>query len=327
MGTLTRIARTAAATLTHTFYVGEDPAVATDVTVVGTGPDNTAVFSGTATPDGQGWSYAMPAQAQLTVLDVTWSGTVGGTVVIEHDQVEIVGGFLFTLAQGRASDASLADRTKYPTSALERARTEVEQECEWICAQAWVPRYRRVTLDGTGTPDVVLPDAGQEMRGGIVLQGVRAIRSAAVAPAYGQTPVPVLGAQLAALSVRPGGVLRRTDRAVWTAGEGNVVLEYEYGNDTAPADLVRAALTRFRSRLQLGTTQIPDRAVSFTVAEMGTYRLALPDAYRTGIPEVDAAYGRYSRRVSDSGGTQAAPASRTLDYDPQFFSLHHGGRR
>lgn len=331
MGALTRVALTAAETLRHTFYVGEQPtAAAGAVTVSATDPTGVQVFSGTATaePDG-GYSFAMPGQAQLTVLDVAWSGSIGGTVVVEYDQVEIVGGFLFSLKQGRDSDSSLKDQVKYPTSDLVRVRTEVEQECEWICAQAWAPRYRRVTVDGTGTQDLVLPDGGDEIRAGVLMRGVHTIRSASVAPRVGLPAVPLTAEQLAALTVRTGGVLRRVDGAVWAEGDSNVVVEYEYGSDAAPADLVRGALTRFRSRLQFDKTQVPDRAVSFTIAELGTYRLSLPDAYRTGIPEVDAAYGRYSRRVSASeapGGRQA-PASRTLHFDPQYGSMFHGGRR
>ena len=328
---LTRIARTAAGTLEHTFGADEEPILPSGpVTVTGIGPAGPAapVFTGTVAAAAS-VSYPMPAQAQLQTIDVTWSADIGGTTVVEQDQVEIVGGFLFTLKQGRDSDSTLADTTKYPRSDLIRARTEVEQECEWICDQAWVPRYRRVVLDGTGTPDLVLPCGGDQWRAGVLMRGVRTIRAVSVAPRVGQTAVPLSPAQLQALAIRPDGTLRRADQAVWTAGDANVTVDYEYGADAAPADLVRAALTRFRDRLNMDKRQIPDRAVSFTVTDLGTYRLSLPDAYRTGLPEVDAAYGRYSRRVSDSAGPggRAAPASRTLDYDPQYGSIFHGGRR
>ncbi|AYF31103.1 hypothetical protein CSH63_27420 [Micromonospora tulbaghiae] len=332
MGALTRVARTAAATLSHTFAgPGEDPVTITgQVTVTGTDPDGDLVFTGTAAPGaGGGYEFAMPAQAQLGPIDVTWSGAVGSTALVERDVVEIVGGFLFTLAQARGSDKTLQDTAKYPTADLLRVRTEVEQECEWICDQAWVPRYRRVVLDGTGTADLVLPTGGDLWRAGTLMRGVRAVRAASVAARPGQAPVPLTGAQLAGLVVRADGTLRRADDAVWTAGDGNVVVEYEYGADAAPADLVRAALTRLRDRINFDKRGVPDRAVSFTIPEQGTYRLSLPDAYRTGLPEVDAAYGRYSRRVSDSSGPggRAAAASRPLDYDPQFWSIFHGGRR
>lgn len=328
MGTLTRVARTAAAVLEHTFYVGETPtAAAGPVTVTVTDPAATVVATGTATPTGtDGYTFPLPGQSALTELQVSWAGTVAGAAVVEVDQVQIVGGFLFDLVQARASDKSLQDTVKYPTGDLVRVRTEVEQECEWICAQAWVPRYRRVVLDGTGTPDLTLPDGADEHRGGVHLRGVRTIRSATIAPRFGLPAVALTVEQLAALTVRPGGVLRRADGSAWTAGDSNIVVAYEYGSDAAPADLVRAALTRLRDRLNFDKKQVPDRAVSFTVAEMGTYRLSLPDAYRTGLPEVDAAYARYSRRVAGDDRS-ARPASVTLDYNPQYHSLYHGGRR
>ncbi|SCL15064.1 hypothetical protein [Micromonospora inyonensis] len=326
---LIRVARTAAAPLTHLFGAGEEPLVPDgEVSVSGAGPTG-VVFAGTATPDNGAYTYQMPGQSLLQSIDVTWTATVGGTTVVEHDQVEIVGGFLFTLRQARDSDATLRDTVKYPTTDLVRVRTEVEQECEWICDQAWVPRYRRVVLDGTGTPDLVLPSGGDQWRAGVHMRGVRAVRAASIAARVGQDPVPLTPTQLQALAVRPDGSLRRVDGAVWTAGDGNVVLDYEYGADAPPADLVRAALTRLRDRLNFDKKQVPDRAVSFTIQDLGTYRLSLPDAYRTGLPEVDAAYARYSRRVSDSTGPggRAAPASRTLDYNPQYHSIFHGGRR
>lgn len=334
MGTLTRVPRTAAATLAHVFYDagGEEPVTATgDVTVTATGPDGEDVFTGTAAgPNSAGaYTYTMPAQPQLTVLDVTWSAVIGGTTVVERDQVEIVGARLFTVAEGRASDASL-DKSKYSTAHLLRVLTEVEQECEWICLQAWVPRYRQAVLDGSGTCDLVLP-AGlvDEYRGGVLMRGIRVIRSASVASRVGQPAVPLPDDQLAALVVRPDGTLRRADGAVWPAGEQNIKLELEVGSDSPPPDLVRAAMTRFRDRATFDKRQVPDRAVSFTIQDMGTYRLSLPDAYRTGIPEVDAAYGRYSRRVQagDAAGSRGAPASRTLDFNPQHHALFHGGRR
>jgi hypothetical protein len=330
MDTLTRVARTAAATLEHTFLVGE---VGTDsttaVAVAVTAADGTELAAGAGVSAGQGrYTFPLPGQPQLLSGRVDWSGTVAGAAVVESDQLEVVGGFLFDLVRARSSDDSLKDTTRYPTADLERARVEVELECEWICAQAWVPRYRRVVLDGTGTPDLVLPDGGDEVRGGVLMRGVRTIRSASVAPRVGLPAVDLTAEQLAALTVRAGGVLRRTDGNVWTAGDSNVVVDYEYGSDGPPPDLVRGALTRLRSVLQLNRTQVPDRAVSFTITDLGTYRLSLPDAFRTGLPEVDAAYGRYSRRVSpnEAPGGRQVPASRTMTYDPQHWSMFHGGR-
>lgn len=329
----TRVVKTAAATLTHTFLVDETLTNSTTtVTVSVTDANGAVVASGNATNTTTGtYTFALPAQSQLALLTAAWSATIAGAAVVENDTVEICGGFLFTLAEGRAADSSLKGEAKYPTSDLKLKRQEVEEECEWICDRAFVPRYRRVTLNGTGTPDIVLPDGADEVVAGITLRGVRTIRSAKVAPRVGQTFVALTATELAALVVTSDGSLRRADGKIWTEGVQNVIIEYEYGSDIVPADLKRAMLARLRSRLNLGKTQIPERAMSFTAPEGGgTYRLSLPDAFRTGVPDIDAAYARYSRRVSADAaqaGGRAVPASRTLHYDPQYHSLYHGGRR
>jgi hypothetical protein len=323
---LTRVAKTAAATLTHTFYAGTGTAseAATDstttVTVAVTDANGTAVTSGNAAHGATGvYTFALPPQANLALLTVAWSATIATAAVVEKDLVEVVGGFFFTLTEGRASDASLSDVTKYPWVDLACALTEVEVEAEWICDRAFVPRYRRVLLDGSGSASLTLPDPD-----------VRTIRSVSVAPRAGQTFVALTGAQLAALVVKADSTLKRVDSNIWTEGDQNVVVEYEFGLDVPPIQLVKAAKTRFRSRLTFNKSAIPDRASSFTAADGGTYRILLPDAFRTGIPEVDAAYSRYSRRVqANAGADQGAryPASRTLNYDPQRNALFHGGIR
>lgn len=320
---LTRVARTSSATLEHVFYVGETATDSTTtVTVAVADANGTAVTSGNAASAGVGsgrYTFPLPGQAALNLLTVTWSATISGTAVTEVDQVEIVGGFLFSLVEGRGSDESLSSTTRYTTAKLVEARLEVEQECEEICDRALVPRYRRALLDGTGTSELVLPTSD--------LRGIRAVR---MAPRAGQTFVDFTTDQLAALVATGDQVLRRVDGARWTEGLANVIVEYEHGWDAPPADLRKAVLQRFRSRLNLTRTNIPDRAASFVSSEGGTYRLTLPAKYQTGLPEVDAVYARYSRRAlseDGEGGTSGGPASRPLNFDPQYYSLYHGGVR
>lgn len=320
---LSRVARTSAAVLSHTFYVDETATdSSTTVTYAVTDANGTAVTSGNATHGDTGtYSFALPSQSLLSLLTVTWSATISGVAVTEQDQAEVVGGFFFSLAEGRGSDASLSDTSKYPTMDLVDKRTEVEQECEAICDRTFVPRYARVTLDGSGASDLVLTHPGPDR----TVAHVRSIRSVTMAPRADETFVAFTVAELAALRVSDDGTLRRLDGTTFTEGFANVVVEYEYGLDAPPEDLQQAALRRFRSRLNMNKTGIPDRATSFTLAEGGAFRLSMPGAWTTGIPDVDAAYARYSRR--DGAGGRKVPASRTLSYDPQFSSLMHPGRR
>jgi len=315
---LTRVLRTSRGALEHTFYDldGETPLSATgDVSVAVVDANGDTVATGTASTGGTGaYTWTLPAQAQLADLTVSWTAVLGGTTVVETDQVEIVGGFYFPLAAGRAQDSSLANALRYTTAELATARTETEQECEEICAQAFVPRYRRVVLDGTGGTEVLLPDPN-----------IRRIRAVRMAPRVDGTFTAFTTAQLAALVERGDRVLRRTDGNVWTEGYGNVIVEYEHGLDAPPTDLVRAAKLRMRTRLHTEHSGVPDNALSYQPTGGGTFRLSTPGKYRTGVPAVDGVYQRYSLRADDED--QGGAASRTLHFDPQRYSLFHGGER
>jgi hypothetical protein len=327
MSTLTRVAVTARATLTHVFVVGDTP---TDVTsgtvgVVVTDANGVVATAGTATATGTGtYVFAFPAQAQVNMFSVAWTGTFSGNAVTETDFVEVVGGFYFTLAEARASDPTLDDITKYPTSTLVQKQIEVEQELDRICDRAFAVRYRRVVLDGSATTTLLLPDGGDDLSAGIVMRGVRTVRSAAVAdPRLGGPFVPLTTSQLAALTVSTDGQLVRTDGNVWSEGVNNVVVEYEYGSDCCPADLKDAALLRLRDLLNLHRQGIPDDASSYSNSE-GNFRRSTPDAYRTGNVYVDAVYSRYSRSPEAGTGNQPrGPAARVLQYDAQRWSLFH----
>lgn len=323
-----RIIKNAAATITHVWTVGEtatDPAAATYGVVDANG--TTVVAPGTVAtiPGGSTGltTFSLAAQTSTRLLTVTWSATVSGVARVETDTVEVVSGFYFSLAEGRASDTSLASAGTYSTAALTLARDEVEVECEAICDRAFLPRYARVVLAGTGTMDLLLahPDPSRSV------SDVRAIRRIAVAPAVDETFVDLTVGQLAAVAVLPDGTLRRTDGATFTEGSDNVVVEYEYGLSEPPVDLRRASLVRLRSRLNIHRSGIPDRASSFTIDGGGTYRIELPGPWKTGIPEVDGPYSRYSRRSRTGTDGGPVPASRSLSYDPQWYSLFHGGRR
>ncbi|RSD26350.1 hypothetical protein [Amycolatopsis eburnea] len=318
---LTRVVLGQAATLRHVFLLDEETPVdvsAGSVAVVLKDPAGTTVASGTAAHGGTGeYTFVLPAQAAVTLLTVTWTGTIAGNPTTVTDLVEVAGGTFFTIAYIRAADAQLADVEDFPTPVLVAARLETELECEAICGRAFVPRYWRETLDGTGTSDVLLGKAD-----------VRAIRSAAVAPRTGLPTVALSAGQLAALAVTADGMLRRTDSGFWTEGNANVVLEGEYGLDAPPQPLREAALVRLRSLANKHRSMVPDRASSFTSVDGGTYRLTLPKRKSTGIPDVDAVYARYGLDAEDgSTGSSGAPASRQLNFDPQWLSMFHGGVR
>lgn len=328
MTTLTRIQKNSAGTLRHTFLVDETPTdSSTAVTYAAVDAVGASVASGTATLDGAGtgtYSFVLAAQSALKALTVTWSATIAASATTATTYAEIVGGFFFSLKQGRDSDAALADTSKYPTADLIAARLEVEVECENICDLGFVPRYDRVVLDGTGTDEMLLKHSASYRS----VAEVRTVRSVSMADSPDGTFVAFTAAQLADLAVASDGTVRRTGGDVFTEGRRNVIVEFEYGLDRPTPDLVRATLTRLRTQLNVNKSGVPDRASSFTVAEGGTFRLDMPGPFKTGIPTVDAAYGRYSRRSTGTGATgRSVPASRTLTYTPQAGSMFHGWRR
>jgi hypothetical protein len=270
-----RILRGTAATLRSTKLNSEGEAVAPSgaVTVEVTRWDGSVVIeAGTATGvDGNDRTIALtPAQtAELDHLAATWTDTDGSTWTTT---AEIVGGFYFSIAEARASDKTLEDPVKYPAADILTTRTEVEEEFEEICGRAFVPRFG--TFTGTGGAQV-LPDPH-----------LRKLRSVSVdGTAY-------TAAELEDVKTDEAGIIATTARR-----GAKVVVSYEHGLDSPPADLKRAALTRLRSRLNMDKSAVFDRTISFSAAEGGTYRLATPSARHTGIPDVDAVLDRYALRT------------------------------
>lgn len=316
-----RVLQGAPATLTVTFADQDGaPVDATGtVTVLVAQADGTVVLPlGSATVHGDTGVYTVALTAaqtaQLNLLTATWTDA-GNTRVIVSEH-EIVGGYFFSLADARTSnDGLLEDESTYSDEDILSCRQEVEEEAEVICDVAFVPRYNRVALDGDATTAIVLPD-----------NRIRTIRSVRIYPVTGGTLfVSFTPTQLAGLAIGDDSTIRRTDFGFFDEGRANIIVEYEHGWDLPPSDLRRASLTRLRSRLNYDKGGINDRATTFTAENGQSYKLATAEAFRTGIPEVDAAYGRYSFR--ELGGDGARPVSRQLNYDPQRYSIFHGGVR
>lgn len=273
---LIRVLRTAKATLSRTFYldeVGTDPTGSVGVSV--TRLDGTVVESGVAAGTGNPGevTYTFAGRDVLDHLVLTWSATVGGdAIVLDQDRIEVVGGFLFGLAQGRAADPVLQNTAKFPTATLIDDRIETEDECERITGQAWVPRFARETLSGNGSTALILS-----------APHVRAIRSVSVGGVVSAGDT--FGGELGLL-YRAGG---------WPAGHHNIVVEYEHGHDNPNPSIVRAAVQRFKSIALEGRSALPDRAERVITVDQqgGSVVYGQPSSEKTGIPGVDAVYLRY----------------------------------
>ena len=286
MSSLTRVIKGVAATISHTWWVGEVATAATvSVTATVKRLDGTAIagspFTGTLAATS---TFTLPAQADLDAFTVDWAGTVGGAPRTERDYIEVCGGFLFELAEARAAPPPL-DGTKYPTALLEALRVEVEQEAERITRRALVPRFARVAVAGTGSGRLMAPQGDLRVLRAVTVDGV----------AWSAD-------QLAQVGLSESGLLYARSGwwpAPYPAGRRNIILEYEHGQDMPPYDIRKAGIVRLRTRAGLTDTTVPYRATSFTVPDGGIYRLATASKERTGVPEVDAAYLGYQQ---DLGG-------------------------
>ncbi len=317
-----RILRGATATLLYDLLDADGEAVnATGTLTVGvTRADGTLVLpAGTPTvkPAGTTGRYTVgltAAQtATLDVLTATWADSATPTAARSTTHL-IVGGFMFSIADLRASEPGLDDTGTFPSPLIIAARNKVEDEAEEICDRSFVPRFSQVTVDGTGE-DTIITGVSE----------IRTVRSIRIYDSPGSaTYTSFTAAQLAGVVASPDGQLRRTDGGVFDWGFGNVVVAVEHGLTEPRDDLREAAMIRCVDRIRRKDSQIPERALRYQRDDGFSFELDVPDEFTTGIPAVDAVYQRYSRRRQVGG--KDAPVSRTLSLDPQFYGIFRGGR-
>jgi hypothetical protein len=245
----------------------------------------TVVTTGTPTHNNAAHEFRLTvAAATITTLDtytLTWTGTVSGTTTTWTSTVEIVGGYIFEIADLRSQDRAFADTTKYPTSMLREIRTWVEDVIEGPRAAnvAFVPRGSRVITDGTERTAIMVPDLE-----------VRSVYSVSVSGTAWTTP------QVATLTVDDGVLWINNDSPIsaWTTGHRNVNIHYTHGYSTPPGAITRAALMLAREYLL--KTDIPGRATATSIGDQ-MFRLTIAGRDGvTGLPEVDAAIQQFGRK-------------------------------
>lgn len=230
----------------------------TGVTVTITNDTGTVLVSAASATDAGGNTYVYTLTPTVTgaldLLTVTWVGTVAGQPQTFTTRVEIVGGFLFTLAELRSQSTKLASTAQYPDSSLAAMRTTVETALEKRLEYALVPRYAR-EITTTGLLNFPL---------------LRSIRS-----------VTIDGTALDAAEYASWPMPRR-----WYYGRMEVV--YEHGQAGVDPEASLAGLLLAKSWLINGP--VDDRALGF-IGEAGAgYGLATPGRGGSsfGLPFVDA---------------------------------------
>lgn len=180
--------------------------------------------------------------ATLDLLTATWTEAGVSAHTTLH---EIVGGYVFTIAEVRAFE-SLGDETVYPTAKVIITRADVEDELERLREAAFVPRYARLTLDGTGEPEI--------LTGRTFLRRLRTVKVLVGTGSSSSTSF--TATQLASCVVTDDGRIRRGDSDIFPYGVGNIIVEVEHGFTDWGADLKTAALTRLRERLNRPASEI-----------------------------------------------------------------------
>lgn len=270
-----RYLKDTAATPSVTFYedgAAVDPGT---VTVTVTREDGTALATGAST-SGSGAAartYSLTAASHTGSLDflrLDWESATKGTLTT---YVEIVGGFLFTLATARTIEP-LDDPSTYSTAELITARTLAETALEEACGVAFVPRYARERLDGNGDVDLLLKP-----------------RPLTIASASVDGTALTAG-ELADLELYDDG--RLYNPLSWTAGRRNVEVKYTHGYAWVPPRVGRACL--LLTKRFLVDTPISDRATSVSSPETGMVQYLVTAGVRDAvfdIPECNAVVSQY----------------------------------
>jgi hypothetical protein len=270
----TILVNTGPTTITKTWYVDGTPTDVGDVTIGVTDANGTEVVAaGAATTnnaDGT-YDYALPIQTDLTILKVEWTDDSSGEVLT--DTVEVVGSYLFSIAEARAynivgGQTPLSSTSSYPTSKLVEWRDQIAQMFEQRTFRSFTKRYARIELAGDGSTVLYLGDGfattdwGDRAGGVGRFLDIRRIISVTV----NGTAVSLSNVKLV-----NNGMLRRINGS-WTSATStdplNIVIEYEYGMENYEA--------RENGLRLLAANAIPSdvssRATSFS-DEDGTFRL------------------------------------------------------
>jgi len=288
-----RVLRNTAATVSVTFYNGST-AVDADgvVTVVAKKSDGTTLLTTNATNDPALGVYTVviPAQANLNIITLTWTGSFSGTSVSITSEVEIVGGFYFSIAELRNYDSQFQNLARFPTEDLVKARDEVEAEFEDICHRAFVPRFW--SESGIETD----PDTGM-----LWTEKPEVIRFTKFTVAGVDRISWYNNGWLYRDKYSPRGVLATNDAIGMFAYDARyypaaIAAEYEYGMKSVPIPIKQKALKRAKMTLMGQNSTIDERALTMTLPDIGTVNLATPGqrGSETGVPDIDIVLRRYT---------------------------------
>ncbi|WP_410657839.1 hypothetical protein [Amycolatopsis sp. lyj-112] len=128
--------------LRHTFYVDDTVADAGTVTVTVTDEADTQVFTGSAIKTGNEYSFTLPGQATLGRLAIEWNGSLLDDTSAE----EVIGSYLFELAELREIFVARDFKKAYSNSLLRDIRDQVTETFESVANLSFVERRKTVRV-------------------------------------------------------------------------------------------------------------------------------------------------------------------------------------
>jgi hypothetical protein len=285
-----RVLRNTAANIQATFALDGVPTDATgDVRVTVTASDGTVLVNNAVAdkPASTTGVYRYPLTpvhtALLDTLTAAWTGTISGVAQTVQTVVEVVGGFVFSLALARALP-ELSRRKPAPnqaeyaiaTSDIVAMRTLVEDALEREIGYALVPRYSLDWLDSWGTAWGEIP----------LRPYTTAVRT-----------LTIDGAAATGMTLRRPGTVTPTLRySIGFSRWSDAVIGIEHGQVVLDPEATQAALSLAKVWITRGP--VDDRTTA-AVTDDGTFTLATPGRGGSifGLPSVDSWAQRASLRA------------------------------
>ncbi|MEM9611165.1 MAG: hypothetical protein AAGA99_27410, partial [Actinomycetota bacterium] len=212
-------------------------------------------------------------------LTATWTRDDGAVRTSTH---ELVGGVYFTIADARSEAGGMDNTQKYPDSFIREARYAAEIEAEEICGVAFVPRFARIRIDGSGWDELAVEHPRIRELISVTEDGT------------------AWTADEVAAVIVDDAMLILDNGCAWTRGRGRYVIEYLHGWDRLPADMLIPTMRRARYGIDQRESTVPVGAFT-AITQAGQITLQRPDAMRTGDHVVDAVYLRRNDRVPGFG--------------------------
>ena len=216
-------------------------------TLVITDGNGAVVSSGAVSHPGVGiYRSTLPAQPDLKVLDAAWTGTLAAAPLTLHQDYEVVGNFLFTEAEARASNivgmqTPFSDTAKYDDAYLARWRSVITELMEHRMNRGVIQRYCRARFQGIYKP-LNLNDGYPSIASGSTLNR----------PGRNWDVTRIISATHDGVTILPAD-LEVVDNYVYWPGETftpalttepplNVTLEWEYGPNPVWSEAHQRAL-------------------------------------------------------------------------------------